>query len=237
VVLIDMNTQRDFLSVSGSSTITNRSEAAANVARLIAFAKRGETFVVSSLNVARPLASRADRSIHEPHVDKDSKASEKITSSLLPRRLTLGDDDPVSLPVDLLANHRQVIFPKWGDDLWTNPRADRVISSLRAKTITVFGVGVEYSIRLMVLGLRTRGYRVRVVTDASGGWNRESSDLAMRVMQAKGAELLTTDQFLANYDSAKPRTKGRSSMGASRSSRTKGRVGRQSKTTKVRQRA
>jgi nicotinamidase-related amidase len=121
---------------------------------------------------------------------------QKIPITLMPKRFILEHDDSPSLPGNLLENYMQIIVNKKTNDVFTNPKADRLFTRLQAKRFLVFGVGMERAIKTLGLGLLSRGKSPIIVMDACGTWDDEVSQLALRQLEAKGAILLTTQQII-----------------------------------------
>ena len=201
-LLVDMNTQKDFLDANAPAAICSRKEVVANIRRIFDWIRTGDTCIVSSTD----LHGSADQSPAglPPHCRVGTPGADKLDFTLLSPRIVLESGESPSLPVDLTTAYRQVIFQKRHTDLWGHPRADRFLSAVRARRIVVFGVGLEHSVRLLTLGLRARGYPVVVIADATGGWNPLTMELALRIIRAKGASLISTKDFLSEV-SDRPR--------------------------------
>jgi nicotinamidase/pyrazinamidase len=193
-VLIDLNTQCDYLLPRGSVPVANRTQIIPNIRRLFEWARHWAVPVISSLD-----AHRAD----EPfgglprHCVDRTPGQRKLPFTLLPRRILLDGDNTLDLPADIIARYRQIIFAKRSRDLLGNPKADRLLSEVTVTHQIVFGVVSEHCVKATVLALLTRQRNVVVVRDACGHWNGNDAELALRQIEAKGAYLATTDQITA----------------------------------------
>jgi len=201
-VVVEVNTQRDFLFPDGVLRIANRQLIMENLKKLIQWANEYRLPVVSPVDAHRP----GGENIRSPlfHCIDGTPGQQKVSFTLLPRRYTIKHDASVSLPDDLLEHHRQVIVHKRTNDVFTNPKADTFFSKLQAKRFIVFGVGAERAIKSLVLGLMTRGKRVFVVRDACGWWDRRAYIMAMRQMEAKGAIMMDAEDLLATEPDTLP---------------------------------
>lgn len=194
-VVVEVNTQRDFLFPDGVLTIKDRQPMLERLKKLINWTNKHRLPVISPIDAHRP----GGENIRSPlfHCIEGTLGQQKVSFTLLPRRHTLEHDSSPSLPEDLLEHYRQIIIHKRTNDVFTNPKADRLFSRLQAKRLVVFGVGTERAIKALVLGLITRGKRVFVVRDACGSWDRRAGEMVLRQMEAKGAILIDTEELLA----------------------------------------
>ena len=201
-VVIDVNTQCDFLSAEGVLPIKDRQALLERIKALIDWAKMHRLPVVSLVDAHRPCGE----SVRSPlfHCIEGSAGQQKVPFTLLPKRHVIDHDCSPSLPDDLLETYRQVIIRKRTNDVFTNPKADRFFSTLQVKRLVIFGVGAERAIKALVLGLLSRGKSPIVVADGCGYWDKDMGELALRQIEAKGAVLLSTQQLLTTNPEALP---------------------------------
>lgn len=193
-VLIDLNTQCDYLLPRGAVPVANRSEIIPNIRRLFEWARHWAVPVISSLDAHRP--DEAFHGVARHCVDR-TPGQRKLPFTLLPRRILLDGDNTLDLPPDILLRYRQIIFAKRSRDLLGNPKADRLLTDMTMTHHIVFGILSEHCVKATVLALLTRQRNVVVVRDACGHWNGNEAELALRQIEAKGAYLATTDQITA----------------------------------------
>jgi nicotinamidase-related amidase len=194
-VLMDVNTQRDFLSADGSCPVEGREQLILALRRMVAWAKRNHAPVVSSVDCHRDREVRFTRL--PTHCVDGTPGQQKMDFTLFGSYVKVEGDNTLVVPIDLFRKHQQVIFRKRTPDFLANPKADRFISSLPATNYVVFGLGIEGSVKSIALGLLARHKRVTVVVDACGSWCKSDAEQALRLMDAKGIELTTVDQFVA----------------------------------------
>ena len=192
-VLIDLNTQCDFLLPRGAVPVANREEILPNVRRLMSWARNARLPVISTIDSHRP---GEPSNGFPPYCVDRTPGQKKLPFTLLPRRLILHGDNTLDLPIEAFRRYRQLIFTKRAGDFLTNPKADRLVSQVRVHHMIVFGVITECCVKAAVLSLMARLRRVVVVKDACGYWSPPDADLAMRQMEAKGAILVTTDELI-----------------------------------------
>ncbi len=193
-VMVDLNTQCDFLLPRGALPVANRAEAMPQIRRLMNWARLEQVPVISSLESHRP--GESARGL-PPHCIDRTRGQRKLPFTLLPRRILLCGDNTFDVPADPFRRHQQIILTKRETDFLTNPKADRLINALSPEYWIIFGVTASNCVKAMVLGLLARHNRVIVVRDACGYWSEADGEHAFRMMTAKGAHLLTTEQVVA----------------------------------------
>lgn len=192
-VLLDLNTQRDFLERGGAYPVANLETLLPTLRRLIAWIKRNHAPVVSSIDAHR--TSELKPTDEPIHCLDHSTGQRKVAFTLCHRFASVEFDNTLCVPSDMFSRFQQLIFRKRDDDLLDNPKADRFLTQLPAEEFIIFGNGLERSVKMLSLGLLARGKRVSVVVDACGFWSRAKADLALRQMAAKGATLVTVDEL------------------------------------------
>jgi nicotinamidase-related amidase len=189
-----MNTQKDFLSVDGILPVIDRSRVSENIKKIFEWIKRHRIPVISPVDSHRPGEGVPFRSPLFNCIE-GTLGQQKIGFSLLPKRLTIEHDNSPSLADNLLENYLQIVITKRTNDVFTNPKADRLFSYLQAKRFLIFGVGIERAVKSLVLGLLSRGKNPIVVSDACGTWDTEIAELTLRQLEAKGAIILKTSEL------------------------------------------
>lgn len=189
-ILIDLCTQQDFLLPTGLHPIADQDNTVRQMKRVVAWARQRRVPIVSAVHARR----RCEKSTGLPAFCIDgTEGQRKVAFSLMPNMLMLEADNSLAVPIDALSKHRQVVLRKRSDDFLGNPKADRLLSEIRVAEFVVFGVGIECSIKSLVLGLIARRKKVVVVRDACGYWDTDKADLAVRLMEAKGAKFVDAD--------------------------------------------
>ncbi len=193
-VVIDLNTQYDFCDVAGADPVANLDRLIPALRHMIAWAKRNQVPVVSSIEAHRP--TEISDNGHPLCCLDGSAGQRKIAFTVFRQHVRVEVDNTLSCPMDLFRQHQQVIFRKRTNDLLGNPKADRLLTQVPTPEFILFGVSLENSIKALALGLLAREKRVTVVYDASGYWARATANLAIRQIAAKGARIITIDELL-----------------------------------------
>jgi len=121
-----------------------------------------------------------------------TQGQKKVSYTLRSKRIVLEADNSTDLSRDLFTRFDQIILNKRTADPFDEPRAERLLTELRADEFIVIGCPAEGAVTSTVLGLLQRGKRVVVLTDAVGVYDRKTADIEIRKWQAKGAILMET---------------------------------------------
>jgi nicotinamidase-related amidase len=192
-VFLDVCTQRDYLSPLGARRIVNADRMMANVKHLMAWARWGSIPTLSCVDACRP---HEVRGVANPCCVLGTLGQKKVPYSLLPDRVVVESDNCLCVSLDLLQHHQQAILIKEHRDPFTNPKLDRLLTEVPAQRFVVFGVSLETSIRLLVLGLLLRHRRATLVADACGYWNATEADMTLRQLAAKGCQIASTQELI-----------------------------------------
>jgi nicotinamidase-related amidase len=187
-ILVDIDTQKDFLLVSGKACIRNHRRVLANIRRVIAWARCHSVPIISTAEIY----SKNNGNGSPTYCIDGTEGQKKIHYTLLGNRISLAADGNTDLPRDLLRRYRQVILHKRCQDPFDEPRIDRLLSEVRASEFILVGTSLEGAVKATALGLLQRGKKVTVVIDATGSHNTGEAKLALRKMETKGARIIET---------------------------------------------
>jgi len=187
-VLIDIDTQRDYLLAEGSVCVRNHRRVLAHIRRVMAWARARHVPVISTAEV-----HPNDNSNGQPaHCLDGTIGQKKIRYTLVPNRISFAADGNTDLPREILRQYDQIILHKRCLDPFDEPRIERLLTEVRANEFILIGVTAEGAVAATALGLLQRGKRVTIVADAVGAHNRIKAEFAFRKVQAKGARLIET---------------------------------------------
>ncbi|KPK36793.1 MAG: hypothetical protein AMJ65_15795 [Phycisphaerae bacterium SG8_4] len=187
-VLLDIDTQRDFLLAEGNACVSDHTEVLVNIRRVMAWARHQNVPIISTAEVH---PNNNGSSLFHYCID-GTAGQRKIPYTLLKNRVSFPADTRSTLPADLLLTHSQVILHKRCVDPFDEPTIDRLLSELLANEFILIGAGTEDAIAATAVGLLHRGKNVRVIVDALGSRDRRKGRLALRKIKAKGARFLET---------------------------------------------
>ena len=187
-VVVDVNTQRDFLLADGTACIRNHRRVLAHIRRVMAWARVRNVPVISTCEVYPDINGNGD-----PRYCVDgTPGQQKIGYTLMRNRVSFPADGNTDLPRDMLRRYQQVILHKRCMDPFDEPRIDRLLSEVCAAEFILIGVSAEGAVKAAALGLLQRDKRVSVVIDAVGYHDNHEAKMAFRKMEAKGATLIDT---------------------------------------------
>ncbi len=192
-ILLDVCIQRAYLDEHQPQRCLNAPQVIANVKHVMAYARLAKLPVVSCVDVDCANRIGADFVHVAPGLEP---ARRKAPFSLLPQYAVVECDNSLALPLDALGRAQQVIFTKVHRDPFTNPKLDRLLTEIPARSFVVFGVPLENTVRMLVLGLLRRRRRVTVLFDTCGYWSVKEAEMTLRQLGVKGCDLLTARQYI-----------------------------------------
>jgi nicotinamidase-related amidase len=188
-ILLDIDTQEDFLLAAGKACIRNHRRVLAHIRRVMAWARYRDVPIISTAEI-RP---NGDDALN--YCVDGTEGQKKIRYTLCTNRVIFAADGNTDLPRDMLRRHRQIIIHKRCVDPFEEPRIDRLLSELRASEFILIGTSIEGAVKATALGLLQRGKSVVIISDAVGSRNKKEAKLALRKMEAKGAKLIDTKKL------------------------------------------
>ncbi|APR79429.1 Nicotinamidase [Minicystis rosea] len=139
------------------------------------------------------------------HCVKGTHGWLKVEGTLPPRFRFVPNvaDAPIETIVDEIVSGatQGAYFEKEVYSLFANPLAARFLAALVRKAggqpeMIVYGVATDYCVKAAALGLRERGHRTTLLTDAIAGITPEGTRDALDAMAAKGVKLATAASVL-----------------------------------------
>jgi len=192
-VLVDLCTQRDYLTSGGARPVLNVEQVRGNLKKLMAVARWMKWPLISCMDARRPLDAVG---LPDCPCVIGTAGWQKMPCTLMPKRTCVESDNCLCVSLNILQQVQQVVLFKHHRDPFTNPKLDRLLTELPGRRFIVFGVALEESVRLTVLGLMLRERRVALVYDACGFWNADEGEMTLRQLEAKGCELLGARQLV-----------------------------------------
>ena len=187
-ILVDIDTQKDFLLAQGKACIRNHRRVLAHIRRVMAWARTQNIPIISTAEV---YPNNNGDSVIDYCID-GTDGQKKIRYTLFNDRVTFVADGNTDLPRDMLRRYKQIILHKRCVDPFDEPRIDRLLSEVRASEFYLVGTTLEGAVKMTALGLLQRGKQVTVIVDAVGSHNKKDAMLSLRKMETKGAKLIDT---------------------------------------------
>ncbi|UCE47298.1 MAG: isochorismatase family protein [Phycisphaerales bacterium] len=190
-ILVDIDTQKDFLLAQGKACIRNHRRVLAHIRRVMAWARTQNIPIISTAEVYPD--NNGESSVN--YCVDGTDGQKKIRYTLFNDRVTFVADGNTDLPRDMLRRYKQIILHKRCVDPFDEPRIDRLLSEVRANEFYLVGTTLEGAVKMTALGLLQRGKPVTVIVDAVGSRSKKEAMLTLRKMETKGAKLIDTKKL------------------------------------------
>lgn len=190
-VLIDISTQMDFFTADGKACIRNHRRVLANVRRMMAWARKNHTTIISTCQI---YPDNNGSSMPDYCLD-GTDGQKKLSYTTVGNFTSFQADGSADIPRDVFCHYQQVILHQRSTDPFQEPRIERLLSEIKAAEFVIIGACAEDAVEATALGLLQRDKNVTIVVDAVGMHDRQKADLAIRKMKAKGAKLIETKKL------------------------------------------
>ena len=192
-VFVDIDTQFDFMNPKGALYVPDAEDIIDNIKKLFDYAKEHKIKILSSTDAHT--VDDPEFKLFFPHCVKDTPGNQKIDASTCKDNIVIENIEQDI--TESMLDHDQIIIEKQSYDIFGNTNIDKVIIQLYASDYVVFGVATDYCVKLAVLGLLRRGYKVTLVTDAIKATTQKGETKALKAMKDAGAVFITTEDIIA----------------------------------------
>jgi nicotinamidase-related amidase len=193
IFLLDVDTQTDLVSPSGTLTVPGADRLISKFKKLFDFARKHEIFVLSTANTYQP--GDSGPAGYPAHCIAKTPGQRKIEETLFHRPLLL-ENKPIDRNLfEAIQKNRQIIVEKQAFDPFTNPVMDKILRALPPHAI-VLGVPLDLSVKQTCLGLRRLGIKTALVTDAARALVPSEADRTLSDLRKAGAEFITLEMLL-----------------------------------------
>jgi len=191
-VFVDIDTQFDFMNPKGALYVPDAEDIIDNIKKLFDYAKEHKIKILSSTDAHT--VDDPEFKLFFPHCVKDTPGNQKIDASTCKDNIVIENIEQDI--TESMLDHDQIIIEKQSYDIFGNTNIDKVIIQLYASDYVVFGVATDYCVKLAVLGLLRRGYKVTLVTDAIKATTQKGETKALKAMKDAGAVFITTEDII-----------------------------------------
>lgn len=190
ITLVDVDTQFDFMHPEGNLYVPQAETLSDNFKSLIAFAQSQDIPIIASVDAH----DKDDPEFKQfpPHCVKGTAGQKKVDETAIEDALVI-ENAPLSLD---LSQTRAVVLEKVIFSLFGNPNADAVLNHFEAEEFVVFGLATDYCVKAAALGLRERGHKVSLVTDAIKAVTLEGEQSALAEMKSAGVKFISTQEVI-----------------------------------------
>ncbi|MBI3697278.1 MAG: isochorismatase family protein [Acidobacteria bacterium] len=190
MLLIDEDTQLDFLLPAGALYVPGAEKLIPTLARIFEGARERGVPILSSVDAhAENDPEFAD---WPAHCVAGTLGQQKVPATLLRDRAVVPNRPGIALP-----DHRipQVIVEKQTLDVFSNPNLLRLLDRYPNEECAVLGVATDYCVRYAIEGLLNAGRKVRIITDAICGIDPAASEQVLSRAIDRGAKLTTSREL------------------------------------------
>ena len=202
-VLWVVDAQADFILPGGELCVPGAKKIIPSINRLVDQARQGRILLISSADAHQP----DDPEFHQwpPHCVKGTPGAELIPEARADRLLVIPNQRDFVFSGDF-SGYQQILLEKNTLDVFENPNTERLLTQLSFSEkasaecslhFLVFGVVTEYCLLRAADGLLRRGHGVSIVEDAIQSLDTVKGREALDGLQARGAQLVTTEGALA----------------------------------------
>jgi nicotinamidase/pyrazinamidase len=184
-VFVDVDTQLDFMVVSGALYVPLAERLAPTLVRLNGFALERGIPLLSTMDAHAENDAEFGRWPH--HCVAGTLGQRKIGGTVGAGAVTLGTGRGQTIP----AAAPQVLLEKQANDCFTNPNLLPLLMALDAERFVVYGVVTEICVQCAAFGLLKLGKRVELVTDAVQHLATGARDRMFRDFSSGGGRLVT----------------------------------------------
>lgn len=191
LVFLDVDTQVDFMSPSGSLYVPHAKEIIPNLEKLMWWARDHRIPIISSADAHAP--DDPEFAQWPPHCVVGTPGQRRIAETFFPDAVVVENrPGAFQAPKDWVG---QLIVEKPVYDVSANVNFNAILASLGRPRFVVFGVATEYCVLSDVMALRKHNLPVALVLDAIKPITEEGGREAIAEMVAAGAQLVRTAEI------------------------------------------
>lgn len=178
-ILVDVDTQLDFMAPDGALYVPGAETLAPVLAALVASARANGVPHLATLDTHTPDDPEFAAYGFPPHCVAGTPGHAQIDAT----RLVPGE----------------LAFTKAAFDVFTNPAFERAVAELAPEVAVVCGVATDYCVKAAALGLCRMGLAVWLVEEAIAPVSPDTGAAALAEMQAAGIRLVTATEAQALF--------------------------------------
>jgi len=187
MILIDIDTQIDFLLPAGALYVPGAERLIPVLGKIVEGARNRSIPVISSADAH---AENDPEFAHWPaHCVRGTLGQQKTPGTLLRERAVIPSQPGARIPQ---TNTPQIIVEKQALDVFSNPNFPLLLDQHPEEECVVMGVATDYCVQCAIDGLLKHGRRVTIVTDAIRGIDAESVRRVLDQAGQRGARLTTS---------------------------------------------
>jgi nicotinamidase/pyrazinamidase len=187
MILIDIDTQIDFMLPAGALYVPGAEHLIPTLARIFEQARERGVPVISSVDAHSE--NDPEFAVWPAHCVAGTLGQQKVPATLCKHRAVVPNRPGVDLPDGV----EQIIVEKQKLDIFSNPNFERLLDRSTDREYAVVGVATDYCVRCAVEGLLAKGRKVRVITDAIRAIDENAGQKLLSEWAERGAAVTTSD--------------------------------------------
>ncbi len=194
VAFFDVDTQFDFMSPRGKLFVRDAPKIVNNLRRLTNFARKNNIIIFSSVD--RHIKDDPEFKAFPSHCVKNTKGQKKISGTKLEKVAFIDMKEIKKDKIDfLLDKFKQIIIEKNTYTVFANPNTKKLIAGFQ--TFYVYGVALDYCVRVCCLGLCKYKKSVFLIVDAVKEVNLDSGLRILNELKQKGVKFIKTNRVIS----------------------------------------
>lgn len=191
---VDIDTQNDFMNETGALYIPGASNLKPYLQKLTEYAKKNGITIISSTDAH----SKNDPEFQDfpPHCVIGEEGQKKISETLLEKYYVVPHEKQEIDFISIVREYPQIIFEKLTFDILTNKNIGSFLQILQNPLFILYGVATDFCVKATALGLRKKGYPVKLVEDAVKGITEERTKKAFLEMKTAGVSFVSLQEVI-----------------------------------------
>lgn len=196
-VLVDVDTQNDFLEPRGSLYMAGAADIIPNLERLFCWAVEHKVPVISTVDTH--VVDDPEFQAFPPHCVVGTWGHQKIPATTMKsyRRCRSDEGPETSRGADIFREWPQIIFEKQTVDVFDNAAIEPFLLSVPAEVHVVCGVATDYCVKAMADKLLDHGRTVWLVVDAIAAVDPSRANALLPEFAQRGARCVTTEAVIS----------------------------------------
>ncbi len=148
-LIIDVDTQYDFMDPEGSLYVKDAIEIIDNLKKILTYAKENNWYILSTLDTHTHDDPEFRHYGFPPHCVKGTQGHKKIKDTLFKNTLLVDIDGEIDL--DNITQYQQILLEKSTFDPSDNPAFSKILKRLSPSMVFIVGVALDYCVKAAAL--------------------------------------------------------------------------------------
>jgi len=196
IVFFDIDTQFDFLSLSGALHVKNSNSVVKNAEKLTRLARENNIPVISSQDTHHK--NDIEFKTFPAHCIKGTKGHRKLKQTIVGKYKVIS---PKSVYANdelnrIVSEYPQIVIEKNVLNVFSNPNTSNILERIAPEEVYIYGVAVEYCVKEAIEELVSRGFSVIVVEDAVKEISASEKKKLFSLWKGRGVRFIKTKSVI-----------------------------------------